>query len=83
MVYLPDPPSSENSDSDEEAESGTANQNSTQETSLQAPGYSPHPNSIIAPPDYQDALQDVLVVPSRDPNQPPAYVNVSTCFWCI
>ena len=76
VIYLPDPPSSENSDGDEEAESGTANQNSTEETSLQAPGYSTHPNSTIAPPDYQDALQDVLVVPSEDPNQPPAYANV-------
>ena len=82
VIYLPDPPSSENSDGGEDAESGEADQNNTEETSLQVPGYSAHPNSTIAPPDYQDALQDVLVVRSDDPAQPPVYTSVSACAPC-
>lgn len=76
VIHLPDPPSSENSDGNEEVESGTSPQDGTGGTS-QAPNYSIHPNSTIAPPDYQDALQDVLVVGGDDPDQPPTYAAVS------
>ena len=73
VIHLPDPPSSENSDGNEEAESGTSPQDDTGDTS-HAPDYSVHPNSTIAPPDYQDALQDVLVAGGDDP---PTYATVS------
>ena len=86
VIHLPDPSSSENSDENEEAESGTSPQDDTGESS-QAPNYSVHPNSVIAPPDYQDALQDVLVAAGDDPAQPPTYTSVSftPCPWyyCI
>ena len=83
VIHLPDPPSSENSDGNEEAESGTSPPDA-EESSSQAPNYSVHPNSTIAPPDYQDALQDVLVVRGDDdPNQPPTYASVSLLLMII
>ena len=78
VIHLPDSPTpSENSDREEEgeAESNPAPQGADGDTT--APGYSIHPNSVIAPPDYQDALQDVLVVRGNDQTGPPDYSNVS------
>ena len=78
VIRLPDSSSSENSDQDEEAESGTSPRDGEgADDSTGAPSYSVHPNSTIAPPDYQDALQDVLVVRGDDESQPPNYDSVS------
>ena len=78
VIRLPDSSSSENSDQEVEAESGTSPRDGDKaDDSTSAPSYSVHPNSTIAPPDYQDALQDVLVVRGDDESQPPNYDSVS------
>lgn len=81
VIHLPDSPSSENSEEDGEAESGTGVQTNAEDSS-QLPNYNVHPNSTIAPPDYQDALQDVLVVRGDDPAQTPTYTDVSLLSVC-
>ena len=78
VIRLPDSPTpSENSNGGEEGEAESNPAPEDGETDTMAPGYSVHPNSVLPPPDYQDALQDVLVVRGNDQTGPPDYTNVS------